>query len=347
MGAVAARCGNPAAVGDTSTASLTPPCSLLASRPSLDAFAGAGGIRPYMPAGGLGVRLPSSLESRRTLGANGRTCPSGGELALKLFGREWPRAPWLIIPFTSCPTLDATLATPTSVLVRNSLPRPSPLGASELSQCCARSATCAAPPALAAEVDRARCGCGAASGVVVAVLGPATGGLAASDDVETTDAGRPGPRASAGLCCWPNDRRGGVPVAMACNVAGDVSNVMDASDSSDIVIVTEALVPLMGGLDLIMVLDRRCWIDFGSYLTMGRSAKMMKRPTQKQKAASKIAKAAARPLSPPVKEAVELSEGQGQGPAAKSKKRKMLRVKADKVSRSSYALTKGQDQVEH
>lgn len=61
---------------------------------------------------------------------------------------------------------------------------------------------------------------------------------------------------------------------------------------------------------------------------MGRSAKMMKRPTQKQKQVSKIAKAAAQPLKKrePSPEPVEAPSGGGK------KKRKSMRTKADKVS---------------
>lgn len=68
-----------------------------------------------------------------------------------------------------------------------------------------------------------------------------------------------------------------------------------------------------------------------STIIMGRSAKFMKRPTLKQKAASKIAKAAGRPLSPPpVKERVVEAVEEG---AVKYKKRKLMRAKAEKVGR--------------
>jgi len=61
---------------------------------------------------------------------------------------------------------------------------------------------------------------------------------------------------------------------------------------------------------------------------MGRSAKMMKRPTQKQRAISKIAKAAAQPLAKEDK--AERVEEAAAVQGAK-KKRKSMRAKADKV----------------
>lgn len=66
---------------------------------------------------------------------------------------------------------------------------------------------------------------------------------------------------------------------------------------------------------------------------MGRSAKLMKRPTQKQKAASKIVKAASKPVPTPAvvsarnADPTEEAEGAGKG----GKKRKMMRVKVDQV----------------
>lgn len=65
---------------------------------------------------------------------------------------------------------------------------------------------------------------------------------------------------------------------------------------------------------------------------MGRSAKLMKRPTQKQKSASKIAKEASKPLAKqeykpqPV---VEQDEDEPAQSNPKHKKRKMLRAKAE------------------
>lgn len=57
-------------------------------------------------------------------------------------------------PFTSWPTVLATVATPLSVDVRNSRPRPSPRGASAESHWLARSTAMA--PVLELEVDRSR-----------------------------------------------------------------------------------------------------------------------------------------------------------------------------------------------
>lgn len=58
---------------------------------------------------------------------------------------------------------------------------------------------------------------------------------------------------------------------------------------------------------------------------MGRSAKLMKRPTQKQKAVSKMAKAASKPV--PQAEPERVVE-ESAGP--KAKKRRMMRAKAEK-----------------
>jgi hypothetical protein len=60
---------------------------------------------------------------------------------------------------------------------------------------------------------------------------------------------------------------------------------------------------------------------------MGRSAKMMKRQTIKQKAVSKMAKAASKPVPVPVVEKVEEAAAVEGG----KKKRKNMRAKADKV----------------
>ncbi len=62
---------------------------------------------------------------------------------------------------------------------------------------------------------------------------------------------------------------------------------------------------------------------------MGRSAKVAKRPSRKEKAASKSARAAAkplppRPLTPPLRD-------DGEGVSKGAKKRKMMRAKAEKV----------------
>jgi hypothetical protein len=62
---------------------------------------------------------------------------------------------------------------------------------------------------------------------------------------------------------------------------------------------------------------------------MGRSAKVVKRPTRKEKAASKVAKANAKPLPPPprpVRAEVEKDE------EGRVRKRKTMRAKIDKVS---------------
>ena len=61
---------------------------------------------------------------------------------------------------------------------------------------------------------------------------------------------------------------------------------------------------------------------------MGRSAKVAKRPTKKQKAASKIARAASKPLPPPPPRAVK---DDGDAGLSGPKKRKMMRAKVDKV----------------
>lgn len=67
----------------------------------------------------------------------------GGDVATRELGRE-PRS--LMKPFTSCAAVEATVATPLSVFVKNSRDRPSPRGASACSQLDARST--AAPLAL-------------------------------------------------------------------------------------------------------------------------------------------------------------------------------------------------------
>lgn len=93
IGAVAARCGKLAPVGETtdtglgaSVATTAAGVAAAASRPSLDALAGANALLPLAGCGGgLGVLLASILESLLTLGAKGS---ASGELALKLFGRE-------------------------------------------------------------------------------------------------------------------------------------------------------------------------------------------------------------------------------------------------------------------
>jgi hypothetical protein len=63
---------------------------------------------------------------------------------------------------------------------------------------------------------------------------------------------------------------------------------------------------------------------------MGRSAKFAKRPTKKEKVASKTAKESKKPLPPP-RQPVEVKEdGDGEkGP----KKRRMMRAKVDQVGR--------------
>ncbi len=60
---------------------------------------------------------------------------------------------------------------------------------------------------------------------------------------------------------------------------------------------------------------------------MGRSAKFMKRPTQKERETRKRVKAAAKPLSPPPKD----EPAEDREAKVKAKKRKMMRAKADKV----------------
>ncbi|CAK9786201.1 unnamed protein product [Cutaneotrichosporon oleaginosum] len=68
-----------------------------------------------------------------------------------------------------------------------------------------------------------------------------------------------------------------------------------------------------------------CILSIASFI-MGRSAKFMKRPTQKERETRKRVKAATKPLSPPKEEPVEDKEAN-----VKAKKRKMMRAKADKV----------------
>jgi len=61
---------------------------------------------------------------------------------------------------------------------------------------------------------------------------------------------------------------------------------------------------------------------------MGRSAKFAKRPTKKEKVASKTAKDSRKPLPPPPPPAEEKGDEEGQkGP----KKRRMMRAKVDQV----------------
>jgi hypothetical protein len=62
---------------------------------------------------------------------------------------------------------------------------------------------------------------------------------------------------------------------------------------------------------------------------MGRSAKFAKRPTKKEKVASKTAQNSKKPLPPPPPPAEEKGDGEGpKGP----KKRRMMRAKVDQVS---------------
>jgi hypothetical protein len=62
---------------------------------------------------------------------------------------------------------------------------------------------------------------------------------------------------------------------------------------------------------------------------MGRSAKMMKRPTQKQRTVTKMVKAASKPLV--VEKAAAAPDATESAAAAGRKKRKTLRAKVDKV----------------
>lgn len=94
----------------------------------------------------LGRREALAGAAARRSGAAGwgDSDPTGGGLvATSEFGRD-PRS--RMKPFTSCAAVEATVATPLSVLVRNSRDRPSPRGASACSQLLARST--AAPLAL-------------------------------------------------------------------------------------------------------------------------------------------------------------------------------------------------------
>ena len=61
---------------------------------------------------------------------------------------------------------------------------------------------------------------------------------------------------------------------------------------------------------------------------MGRSAKFAKRPTKKEKVASKTAKESKKPLPPPRQPVEEKEDGEVEkGP----KKRRMMRAKVDQV----------------
>lgn len=94
----------------------------------------------------LGRRAALAGAAARRTGSTGcgESEPTGGGLvATSEFGRD-PRS--RMKPFTSCAAVEATVATPLSVLVRNSRDRPSPRGASACSQLEARST--AAPLAL-------------------------------------------------------------------------------------------------------------------------------------------------------------------------------------------------------
>lgn len=71
---------------------------------------------------------------------------------------------------------------------------------------------------------------------------------------------------------------------------------------------------------------------------MGRSAKLMKRPTLKQKQVAKTSKAANMPI--PVAEPERVVEESSAGP--KAKKRRMMRTKAEKkTSEVSRAVVTG------
>lgn len=157
---------NVALVGDGDAATASTFAGGADSRPSRRKLAGGGGRfapLPFATCPVLCARV-DCIESRRaTRGANGKL--SGGGLDAKLPDRLCGCPCRAMTPLISCPTVDATVATPLSVLLRNSRPRPSPRGASAESHCCARSAaaTAAPPPPAVAEEARARCGCGAAS----------------------------------------------------------------------------------------------------------------------------------------------------------------------------------------
>ena len=62
---------------------------------------------------------------------------------------------------------------------------------------------------------------------------------------------------------------------------------------------------------------------------MGRSAKFAKRPTKKEKVASKTSKEARKPLPPPPPPREERTEGDG---PKGMKKRRTMRAKVDQVS---------------
>ncbi|CAD6564610.1 MAG: hypothetical protein TREMPRED_005775 [Tremellales sp. Tagirdzhanova-0007] len=61
---------------------------------------------------------------------------------------------------------------------------------------------------------------------------------------------------------------------------------------------------------------------------MGRSAKITKRPSKKEKAVSKTARAATKPLPPRLSPLP--AQGDGESGSRGPKKRKMMRIKADK-----------------
>lgn len=64
---------------------------------------------------------------------------------------------------------------------------------------------------------------------------------------------------------------------------------------------------------------------------MGRSAKVAKRPTKKEKVASKTSKESRKPLPPPPPPRVIVEKDEGDGPKG-MKKRRTMRAKVDQVS---------------
>lgn len=72
-------------------------------------------------------------------------------------------------------------------------------------------------------------------------------------------------------------------------------------------------------------------------VTMGRSAKVFKKPTKKEKAVSKITKAASKPLPPPPPPPEPVVKEQPETTASKAKKRRLMRAKVEKVSGQEWS----------
>lgn len=136
----------------------------LAVPTSRDMLAGRGIGRPFVPSAPPAIELAPGVGRPADRGRD-----SGGEPT-----DDAPTLPppALMNPFTSCPTVDATVATPLSVEVMNSRDRPSPRGASAASHWLARSAAepGAEPEPEAEDCERSRPIRGAGAGMLALVL---------------------------------------------------------------------------------------------------------------------------------------------------------------------------------